>query len=61
MRKLMNWIKNEYGPSWSIYITENGFSDFQGNVDDLHRIYYYKHYINELLKGINRLYFYLAC
>ena len=23
-----------------------------GNLDDLHRIYYYKHYINQLLKSV---------
>ena len=46
----MAWIKNEYGDI-PIVITENGFSDKQGNLDDLHRIYYLKHYINQLLKG----------
>ena len=50
IRPLMNWITDNYGP-WDIYITENGFSDYQGNLDDLQRIYYYKHYINNLLKG----------
>jgi len=35
-----------------IYVTENGFSDFIGNTDDLQRIYYYKHYINQLLKAV---------
>ena len=63
----MSWIKSHY-PGVDVYITENGFSDkvtfqnlptelsislFQiGNLDDLQRIYYYKHYINELLKAI---------
>ena len=32
----------------TFYITENGFSDLQGNTDDLQRIYYYKHYINQV-------------
>ena len=32
----------------TFYITENGFSDLQGNLDDLQRIYYYKHYINQV-------------
>jgi len=36
----------------TFYITENGFSDLQGNLDDLQRIYYYKHYINQLLRAI---------
>lgn len=51
LRRLMNWARQEYGDQWPIYITENGFSDYQGNLDDLHRVYYYKHYINQLLKG----------
>ena len=50
MRKTVAWIKNEYGDI-PIVITENGFSDKQGNLDDMHRIYYLKHYINQLLKG----------
>ena len=29
IRKLMNWIREEYGDNWDIYITENGFSDHQ--------------------------------
>ena len=47
---MMAWAKAEYNDP-EIYVTENGFSDFLGNLDDLTRIYYYKHYINELLKG----------
>ena len=50
MRRTVAWIKNEYGDI-PIVITENGFSDKQGNLDDMHRIYYLKHYINQLLKG----------
>ena len=49
-RQLMNWIKDEYD-NVPVYITENGFSDKAGNIDDVGRIYYYKHYINFLLKG----------
>ena len=51
IRKMMNWVKEEYGADVPIYITENGFSDRIGNLDDLHREYYYKHYIYQLLKG----------
>ena len=51
IRKMMNWIKKEYGAEVPIYITENGLSDRIGNLDDMHREYYYKHYINQLLKG----------
>lgn len=46
----MQWLSSRYGPI-DLYITENGMGDFLGNLDDLTRIYYYKHYINELLKG----------
>ena len=51
IRKLLNWVKVEYGSGVPVYITENGFSDRIGNLDDLHREYYYKHYINQVLKG----------
>jgi beta-glucosidase/6-phospho-beta-glucosidase/beta-galactosidase len=47
----MNWLTDTYGSQWDIYITENGFSDYLGNIDDLQRVYYFKHYINQLLKG----------
>lgn len=47
----MNWIKEQYGADIPIYVTENGYSDRIGNLDDMHREYYYKHYINQLLKG----------
>jgi len=48
---VLNWAANEYGNP-DIYITENGLSDRQGNTDDLQRIYYYKHYLNQVLKAI---------
>ena len=47
----MNWIKGQYGADTPIYVTENGYADGVGNFDDMHREYYYKHYINQLLKG----------
>ena len=46
----MQFIKSHYGDI-PVYITENGFSDAQGNLDDMQREYYYKHNINQLLKG----------
>ena len=49
----MTWIADQIGADVPIYITENGFSDLIGNLDDLHREYYYKHYINQLLKGLS--------
>ena len=47
---MMSWITEEYGETVPIYITENGYSDRIGNLDDMHREYFYKHYINQLLK-----------
>ena len=50
VRKVMSWIKRKYDNP-VIYVTENGFSDALGNLDDAPRVYFHKHYINELLKG----------
>lgn len=50
MRHIVNWIKREYGDV-PIYITENGVSDNTGTLNDTTRVYYYKQYLNELLKG----------
>ena len=52
LRKSLAWAKARYGDI-DIYITENGHSDFLGNLDDISRIYYYKHYLNEALQAIN--------
>jgi len=51
IRAAVNWASEEYGHP-DIYITENGFSDLLGNTDDLQRIYYYKHYLNQILKAV---------
>ena len=51
IRRALNWAKGQYSKlkgEPKIYITENGFSDKLGNLDDLQRIYYYKHYINQV-------------
>ena len=50
LRKALNWIRNHYG-NLPIYITENGISDKNGSLQDDHRIFYYKHYLNNVLKG----------
>jgi lactase-phlorizin hydrolase len=52
LRKALNWVRNHYG-NVPIYITENGVSDKNGSLQDDHRIYYYKHYINNVLKGMS--------
>ncbi|NXA36089.1 LPH hydrolase, partial [Eudromia elegans] len=51
MRRLLNWIKEEYGNP-PIYVTENGVGiKTKSDVDDTARIFYYKTYINEALKA----------
>ena len=50
LRRLVDYLGQTYKKP--IFVTENGFSDFIGNTDDLQRIYYYKHYINQLLKAV---------
>lgn len=51
LRKILNWIKIHYN-NVPVYVTENGISDTNGSLTDLHRIHYYRTYINEMLKGI---------
>lgn len=51
MRRLLNWIKEEYGDI-PIYITENGAGLSNSRLQDIERIFYYKTYINEALKGM---------
>ena len=48
IRQALKWASATFLGDKKIYITENGFSDLQGNTDDLQRIYYYKHYINQV-------------
>ena len=50
IRRMLNWVKFTYG-DFPIYITENGVSDRNGSLQDEHRIFYYKHYINNVFKG----------
>jgi len=52
IRQALKWASATFLGDKKIYITENGFSDLQGNTDDLQRIYYYKHYINQILRAI---------
>ncbi|XP_059161912.1 uncharacterized protein LOC131944999 [Physella acuta] len=51
LRKVLNWIRREYGDI-PIYITENGISDDNGTLDDPHRVLYLQDYINNVLKAI---------
>ncbi|XP_073490360.1 lactase/phlorizin hydrolase-like [Aquarana catesbeiana] len=51
MRRLLNWVKEEYGDV-PIYVTESGLSmDSNPDFDDIARIEYYKTYIDEALKA----------
>ncbi|XP_009872454.1 PREDICTED: lactase-phlorizin hydrolase, partial [Apaloderma vittatum] len=51
MRRLLNWIKEEYGNP-PIYVIENGVGiKTNSDVDDNARIFYYKTYIDEALKA----------
>ena len=51
LRRLLIWIKEEYGDP-EIYITDNGVAtDTKTTVDDTGRVFYYKTYIDEVLKG----------
>ncbi|XP_037646094.1 lactase-phlorizin hydrolase-like [Sebastes umbrosus] len=53
LRRLLNWIKEEYGDP-EIYISENGVAtDIETTVDDIDRVFYYKTYIDEALKAHN--------
>lgn len=55
MRNTLKWIRDRFNNP-DIIITENGYSDNSGNLDDMMRVYYYKHNINNVLKGINKLF-----
>ncbi|XP_028847202.1 lactase-phlorizin hydrolase-like [Denticeps clupeoides] len=53
LRRLLNWIKEEYGDP-DIYISENGIAtDTKTTVDDTDRFFFYKTYIDEALKAHN--------
>ncbi|KAJ8351664.1 hypothetical protein SKAU_G00231400 [Synaphobranchus kaupii] len=53
LRRLLNWIKEEYGNP-EIYITENGVAtNSKTTVDDTDRIFFFKTYIDEALKAHN--------
>ncbi|XP_060610838.2 lactase/phlorizin hydrolase [Anolis sagrei] len=51
LRRLLNWIKEEYGNP-PIYITENGVGlKSKSEVDDTSKIFFYKTHIDEALKA----------
>ncbi|KAM5280101.1 lactase/phlorizin hydrolase [Ctenodactylus gundi] len=50
IRRLLNWVKEEYGDI-PIYVTENGVGLASPALEDTDRIFYYKTYVNEVLKA----------
>lgn len=54
IRDLLYWIKEKYNNP-EIIVTENGFSDSAGNLDDMQRIYYYKHNVTSPCLYLNIL------
>ena len=58
MRQMLNWIKSRYNNP-PVIVTENGWGELKEDdgssddliLDDLMRVYYYKSYINNVLKG----------
>ncbi|XP_044525064.1 lactase-phlorizin hydrolase [Gracilinanus agilis] len=50
MRRVLNWIKEEYG-NIPIYVTENGVGLKKSQIEDIERIFFFKTYINEALKA----------
>ena len=51
IRSAIRWASQRYNHP-DIYVTENGVSTKLRNLDDLHRVYYLKHYINQVLKSV---------
>ncbi|PIK52496.1 putative lactase-phlorizin hydrolase-like [Apostichopus japonicus] len=53
IRRMVNWIRDEYGQDIPIYVTENGVSTKDvAELNDEIRTKYYTSYINEILKAI---------
>jgi len=52
LRELLKWIKSSYNNP-DVFITENGFSDGDGNLEDTARVDYLKSHINNVLKAID--------
>jgi len=50
-RLLVNWIKDHYNNP-PLYVTENGWSDNTGTLQDSSRVNYFKTYLTELQKAI---------
>ncbi|KAK9721939.1 Glycosyl hydrolase family 1 [Popillia japonica] len=51
IRNLLNWIRTEYDNP-EVMITENGFSDRDGDLNDCRRINYFNEYLQNVLEAI---------
>lgn len=51
LRKMLNWIKDSYN-NIPVYVTENGYPDDTGTLNDFSRVEVLFGYISEVLKGI---------
>ena len=49
IRQLLAWVSREFGNP-PVIVTENGVCDRLGNIDDMERVYYYKHYVNQVIQ-----------
>ncbi|XP_049791380.1 myrosinase 1-like [Schistocerca nitens] len=52
LRKLLRWVHSQY-PDYQIFITENGFADPPGVLNDTGRIHYHTGYLSAVLRAIN--------
>ena len=50
LRAVLNWIRVQYNNP-VVYITENGIADDGESLHDQQRMDYYKHHVNNVLKG----------
>lgn len=50
LRKMLNWIKDNYD-NIPVYVTENGYPDDTGTLNDFSRVEVLSGYISEVLKG----------
>ncbi|KAF4522510.1 hypothetical protein B566_EDAN002595 [Ephemera danica] len=52
-RRLLNWMRDEYGPEIPVFVTENGYADYNyTGLQDTDRLNYYTDYINEMMKAV---------
>ncbi|XP_049838092.1 myrosinase 1-like [Schistocerca gregaria] len=52
LRKLLNWVHDTY-PGYPIFVTENGWADPPGVLNDTGRIHYLRGYVSAILRAIN--------